>query len=267
MINLFRNAVLVALLAAASLISCVPSSQEGETSRANCKKIRRALFIGDSITDGGWGHDCNGSPTAERNFTDLNHIYGHGYMMLCASDIQSRYPERDIQFFNRGISGHTLSMMVDRWKSDCIDLRPDLVSILIGTNDVEYYIGDDSIVSSFDFSSWDGLFRHALDTLQTACPDVRIVLCTPFVAKSGWRGEADNFSLRQSLIDSLDVRTEAIARDYGATLVRFDSLFRGLAESQPRTDYWIWDGVHPTAAGHRRMADVWLESTKGLFVE
>ena len=259
--------VLSALVAAISFSSCSSSEPSDSQSSASCKKIRRVLFIGDSITDGAWGHDCSGSPSAERNHTDMNHIYGHGYMMLCASDIQSRFPMRDVKFFNRGISGHTLSMMLGRWAADCVDLRPDLVSILIGTNDVEYYVGADSVVAPFDFCGWDAQFRHALDTLQSVCPDVRLVLCTPFVARSGWRGEAPNFSQRQSLIDSLDCRVAALANDYGAVLVRFDELFRDLAQNQPRADYWVWDGVHPTAAAHRRMADLWLESTAGLFAE
>ncbi len=258
------------LIAALALAACTPTSTTDTNKtemQQTCNKIRKALFIGDSITDGAWGHDCEGKPSKERSHGDLNHIYGHGYMYLCASELQSKYPERDIQFFNRGISGHTLKMMVDRWGEDCIDLQPDLVSILIGTNDVEYYVGRDTITEPFDFKAWDEMYRYALDTLQTACHNVQIVLCTPFVAPSGWRGEAPNFVLRQSLIDSLDVHTEQIAKDYGARLVRFDALFKELEKIQPRKDYWIWDGIHPTAAGHRRMADVWLESTKDLFEE
>ena len=66
------------------------------------KKGVRFLFIGDSITDGGWGRSGGKMmPTEERNQKDLNHIYGHSYMMLCAARIQSDYPEQETQFFNR----------------------------------------------------------------------------------------------------------------------------------------------------------------------
>lgn len=262
--------VAVATMAAAAMTSCTSSTEPGQApddAAQTCRKVRRALFIGDSITDGSWGHDCNASPSAERNHTDLNHIYGHGYMFLCASQLQSQYPDRDIEFFNRGISGHTLRMMADRWAADCVDLRPDLVSILIGTNEGEYFLNEDSVVAHYDFGAWDRLYRHTLDTLISVCPDVRLVLCTPFVAKSGWRGDMPNFAQRQEISDSLDAHVIGIAKDYGATLVRFDELFRDLAKIQPRADYWVWDGVHPTAAGHRRMADLWLKEAGAAFAE
>lgn len=262
---------LAAAAIAVAFTSCAGSSEQNADEAAEqptCKtKIRKALFIGDSITDGSWGHDCQALPSAQRNHTDLNHIYGHGYMYLCASQLQSQYPDHDIEFFNRGISGHTLKMMADRWASDCVDLRPDLVSVLVGTNEGEYFLNEDSVVAHYDFAAWEQLYRHTLDTLISVCPDVKLVLCTPFVAKSGWRGDMPNYPQRQEMSDSLDVRVIAIAKDYGATLVRFDSLFRDLATIQPRPDYWIWDGVHPTAAGHRRMADLWLKEAGDMFAE
>ena len=67
------------------------------------------VFAGDSITDGGWGASGGrGIPTAGRNLTDLNHLYGHSYMMLVASDWQSAYPATGLVFHNRGLSGDTL---------------------------------------------------------------------------------------------------------------------------------------------------------------
>ena len=253
-----------------ALMSCSSSVNEPNSldkQSSPCRKVRKALFIGDSITDGSWGHDCDGRPSAERNHGDLNHIYGHGYMYLCASQIQSEYPERDIQFYNRGISGHTLFDMAARWKADCLDLEPDLVSILIGTNDIEYYLGQDSVATPFDFYAWQQTYCHLLDSLQSIVPDVNVVLCTPFVFKSGWRGDAQNFSLRRELIGKLDSCVVQIASDYAATIVRFDTLFCDLEKIQARPDYWVWDGVHPTAAGHKRMADLWLERTESLFTE
>ena len=59
----------------------------------------RVLFIGDSITDGNWGHACGmPKPTAERSLWDMNHIYGSGYMYLCASHYQGDFPEKEYAF-------------------------------------------------------------------------------------------------------------------------------------------------------------------------
>lgn len=59
----------------------------------------RVLFIGDSITDGNWGNACGmPKPTAERSLWDMNHIYGSGYMYLCASRYQGDFRKRNMLF-------------------------------------------------------------------------------------------------------------------------------------------------------------------------
>ena len=138
------------------------------------KKGVRFLFIGDSITDGGWGRSGGKMmPTEERNLKDLNHIYGHSYMMLCAARIQSDYPEQETQFFNRGISGNTLRDLQERWKADCLDLNPDMVTLLVGTNDVDLFL---SGKAPLDMQQWEHDYRQLLDQLREANPDVRIAL-------------------------------------------------------------------------------------------
>ena len=58
----------------------------------------------------------------------MNHIYGHSYMMLVASDWQSRHPNSGNSFYNRGFSGHKLADLKDRWQEDILDLKPDMFS-------------------------------------------------------------------------------------------------------------------------------------------
>lgn len=162
------------------------------------KKGVRFLFIGDSITDGGWGRSGGKMmPTEERNQKDLNHIYGHSYMMLCAARIQSDYPMQETQFFNRGISGNTLRDLQERWKADCLDLNPDVVTLLVGTNDVDLYL---SGKAPLDMQQWEHGYRQLLDQLREANPNVRIALGTPFVAKVGRIGSAENYQKRKELI-------------------------------------------------------------------
>ena len=93
---------------------------------------QRVLFIGDSITDGNWGNSCGtAKPSSERTLWDMNHIYGSGYMYLCATYYQGNYPEKEYEFFNRGISGNTLEDLEKRWEADVIDMKPDVLSVLI----------------------------------------------------------------------------------------------------------------------------------------
>lgn len=218
---------------------------------------RRVLYIGDSITDGGWGRSGGSAKASkDRNHTDLNHVYGHGYMMLCAAYYQSQWPDGDWLFWNRGISGNTLYQMADRWQEDALRLQPDVISILIGTNDVGVYEqecknnGNTFTVEDFGYSEWERKYRHLLDTTRQVLPHADFVLCTPFVGKS--RGQ-----VRMAITDSLAQIVRKIAVDYKATLVPFDNLFADLQKNEPTPKYWIWDGIHPTAAGHQRMAELW----------
>ena len=222
------------------------------------KKGMRFLFIGDSITDGGWGRSGGSMmPTEQRNQKDLNHIYGHSYMMLCAARIQSDYPEQETQFFNRGISGNTLQDLQGRWQADCLDLNPDVVTLLIGTNDVDLYL---SGKAPLDMKEWEMAYRQLLDQLRAANPDVKIILGTPFVAQVGRIGSKDNYQQRKALIAECAAVVRRIGSDYNATLLDFEKMFNDLTEQN--ASYWIWDGVHPTAAGHQKMADLWLSTIK-----
>ena len=130
----------------------------------------RVLFIGDSITDGNWGNACGmPKPTAERSLWDMNHIYGSGYMYLCASHYQGDFPEKEYAFFNRGISGNTLRDLEKRWEEDVIGMKPDVLSVLVGTNDVHYYLQGDK-KEPFDFEGWRNVTVPCLTVL---CRSIR----------------------------------------------------------------------------------------------
>ena len=227
---------------------------------------RRVLYIGDSITDGGWGRSGGSAKASkDRNHTDLNHVYGHSYMMLCAAYYQSQWPDADWQFWNRGISGNTLFQMTDRWQEDALSLTPDVISILIVTNDVGAYLdeckksGKAFTIEGFDYNRWEQKYRHLLDTTRTVLPNAELVLCTPFVGKSTGQ-------VRMTITDSLAQIVRKIAHDNHAVFVPFDNLFADLQKSEPTPKYWIWDGIHPTAAGHQRMAELWESQCRDVMI-
>ena len=83
----------------------------------------RILFQGDSITD------------ASRDRRSY-HKLGSGYAKVAAELIREAHPEKDIEFINLGIGGNRTDQLFDRLYKDAIELQPDIISILIGINDI-----------------------------------------------------------------------------------------------------------------------------------
>lgn len=199
------------------------------------------LFQGDSITDCG------------RNRNDPSSL-GFGYAMMAASWFSALYPERRVTFINRGISGNRTKDLVARWDEDCLALKPDWVSILIGINDVwrRYDRNDPTPLEAFASN-----YRRLLTDIKEKL-GAGIIICEPFVLpvpddRKAWRVD-------------LDPKIQAVrelAREFGAYYVPFDGLF---AQAASRVDpaYWAPDGVHPSLAGHALMAQAWLKAVGAL---
>jgi lysophospholipase L1-like esterase len=220
----------------------------------------RVLYIGDSITDGNWGNNAKGQSSSQRNLWDMNHIYGSGYMYLCASYYQGSYPEKEYEFFNRGISGNTLDDLAKRWDVDVIDMKPDVLSVLIGTNDVANYLKKTGS-EPFNFVKWGSIYRSLLDKALKSNPRLKLVLGAPFVANTGKMRQTTNFAKRDLLVRRCAAIVEQIAKDYKAVYLPYNTMFDHILKTEPtsKDSYWIWDGIHPTAAGHQRMANLWIQ--------
>ncbi len=199
------------------------------------------LFQGDSITDG----------NRSRN-NDWNHVMGHGYQYITACKLGYEYPEKGFHFFNRGISGNTVPDLAARWQTDTLDLKPDLLSILIGINDVSAQINGDK---SFTVAAYEQGYRALLEQTKKQLPQVQFVLCEPFIlpvgnVKDKWEAYSEEVKKRQAVVKRL-------ATAYDAVYVPFQSAF-DQAQAKAPAEYWIWDGIHPMPAGHELMAREWI---------
>lgn len=218
----------------------------------------RVLFIGDSITDGGWAK-ADGKPCGARNHYDMNHIYGHGYQEMTASYYLTKYPERNMRFYNRGISGGRMIPMAERWDGDVLAVHPDVVSVLIGINDI-----GTSDISTFDFAGWEATYRGLIEKTRTQNPDVRFVLCTPFVTQSDLTGANSDFARRHAVVERMASIVRGIASDYGYGCADYYTLIESLVAGDKSGDhkYWVWDGIHPTTPAHQKMSEVWVKAAK-----
>ena len=210
------------------------------------------LFQGDSITDG----------NRSRN-NDWNHLMGHGYVYLISSRLWYAFPQKDLHFVNRGISGNTTTDLLQRWNEDVIAIKPNVVSILIGINDVAAFVDGDS---SFDAAHFETNYRNLLEQTQQQLSGVQLVLCQPFAlpvgkVKEKWNDYQNEVGSRQQIVKKL-------AKENNAIYVPFQEAFNEALKKAP-ADYWVWDGIHPMPAGHELMARTWLKevSTKLKFIK
>lgn len=199
------------------------------------------LFQGDSVTD------CLRSREDESNL-------GSGYPMMIASAYSSKYPEEWVKFINRGISGNRTRDLVTRWQKDCLDIKPDLVSILIGINDTwrGFDSNDPTSVESFEANYRDILSRAREDT------DALIILMEPFVLSY----PEDRRTWREDLDPKIQV-VRKLALEFETALIPLDGIF-AQAACRREPQFWAADGVHPTLAGHALIARTWMDTVEEL---
>ncbi|MGN7415744.1 SGNH/GDSL hydrolase family protein [Paenibacillus sp. SAF-068] len=199
------------------------------------------LFQGDSITDGG----------RSRN-DDPNHFLGHGYAYLISSKLGMELAGKHKTFYNRGISGDRASDLYARWNEDTISLKPDLISILIGVNDAWRTMnGEPSGVTD----RFGRAYRHLLEETREVMPDTGLVMMEPFILNTG--ATAEKWEAWEESIGQYQKLAQGLAEEFGAVWVPLQQTFNDALE-QADAAYWLWDGVHPTAAGHELIARQWL---------
>lgn len=202
------------------------------------------VFQGDSITDCG----------RNREETAPNAGLGSGYVSLLASELLKRQPE--VKTYNRGVSGNRVVDLCARWKSETLNLNPDILSILIGVNDTWHGF---MYNSGIDLERFDRFYRLLMDWTVAILPECKNILCEPFILPCGVVTAAWAEEMRQ--------RTDlvrAIAKDYHALLVPFQDEF-DLAMKRSPAEFWAADGVHPTLAGHELMKQAWLKTAAPLL--
>ncbi|PQJ34788.1 hypothetical protein BSZ35_09410 [Salinibacter sp. 10B] len=204
------------------------------------------VFQGDSITDTG-RQRTKAAPNEPSGL-------GSGYAALVASTLLGTQPKRDWICYNRGVGGDTVHDLAARWEDECLALQPDVLSILVGVNDFWYTVSGEHDGTP---ERYEHQYRRLLDRTCSAHPDVTLVIGEPF-ALPGSSTVDEQWALH---FDEYRQVARRVAVDYGATWVPYQSMFDEALEEAPAA-YWASDGVHPTAAGHYRMAQAWLAAVR-----
>ncbi|AHH97468.1 SGNH/GDSL hydrolase family protein [Kutzneria viridogrisea] len=205
------------------------------------------MFTGDSITD------CQRLESEDG--------LGFGYPLRIAGEWGLQHPDRAVTWLNTGIAGHKVMDLEARWQADVLDARPDVVSILVGVNDMGWhtYDPDGYVIPAEDYAAG---YDRLLAPLAEA--GTELILIEPFLLPirvliqvvDTHVGETERKEWRADLDPKIQAVHE-LARKYGAHLLAADDMFAELAVTTG-PEYWAADGVHPTPAGHAALAAAWL---------
>lgn len=198
------------------------------------KEHSTILFQGDSITDCGR--------------TDRPDEYGAGYPYIIKQYLDAFCAESNIQVLNRGISGNKTCDLVGRWQKDCIDLKPDYLSILIGINEVWRKYDSNDPTPTSDYA--DNL-RKLLSSIDKDC---QVILLEPFLLPT----DPARDPYREDLASKTDALRK-IAREFNTKYIALDGYFANevLSNKMP-CEKISGDGVHLTYAGHVMVAKLWI---------
>ncbi|MFH1118290.1 MAG: SGNH/GDSL hydrolase family protein [Bacteroidota bacterium] len=204
------------------------------------------LFQGDSITDSGRNKEDNSYNNAR--------VLGSGYPMLAGAALLEKYASLNLKVYNKGISGNKVYQLAERWDKDCLEIKPDILSILIGVNDIWHKL-DGKYNGTIEIYKND--YIALLERTKKALPNVKLIICEPLAVK-GVKAVDDKWYPE---FYGYQKAAREIATQFGATFVPYQKIYDE-AQKQAPGAYWTGDGVHPTLAGAQLMAQAWLAAIK-----
>ncbi len=205
--------------------------------------MKKILFQGDSITD-------------SQRFKEYDDHLGTGYALMVAGELGYNYPG-EYEFINKGVSGNKSDDVLARTENDIIAVCPDVMSLLIGVNDVWHHIGDDVVLPFTENCS------QIIERTKAAFPNIKLMMLEPFVLEGyetcaceenpkRWEKFKNGVALRARL-------TRELCEKYSIKFIPLQEKFDKAAEKTGGA-YWLIDGVHPSPAGHELIAREWIKA-------
>ena len=202
------------------------------------------LFQGDSITDAGRNRE-------EKTFNHTRAL-GNGYALLATSKLLYDHANKDLQVYNRGISGNKVYQLAGRWDIDCLELKPSILSILIGVNDFWHLLNGEY---SGTLETYRNDLKTLLESTKKKLPDIKLIIGEPFAVPDV---KAVNSQWYPRFYEYQKAARE-IAVQFNAAFIPYQSVFDKALKIAPGP-YWTHDGVHPSLAGSQLMAEAWLKA-------
>ena len=207
------------------------------------KQHVRLLFQGDSITDAG---------RDKRNYHDM----GNGYPRYASEILLEAFPEVTFAFINQGISGNRSGQLFDRLYPDAIAFEPDVISILIGVNDVWHRHATKPVLTTDE--QYEVNLRTIL-TLLRERTNAKIVLLQPFLL------DAEANAHMRPEVDRIIAIANKLAAEYADVYIPLDERFAEAMKTQPEPCYYSADGVHPNDNGRAFIGKIYAEAVAPLI--
>lgn len=210
------------------------------------------LFQGDSVTD-------NGRHRSDY-YANRAAGLGFGYPFHAASALLGQYPKKNFRLYNRGISGHKVFELANRWEEDALMLQPDVLSILIGVNDF-WHVLDFGYKGTVETYKAD--YRQLLSRTRKRLPNVKFIIGEPFALMGGTAIIEEKWIPKFA---EYQRAAKEIAVEFDAAFIPYQSIFENALKEAP-VSYWCPDGVHPSMAGHYLMTMNWLKTFMKLVAK
>jgi lysophospholipase L1-like esterase len=214
-------------------------------------EVKTIVLQGDSITD------------ANRN-PQFPESSGNGYATMVKGWLGCEYPGQ-YHCYNRGVAGNRIGDLYARIREDIINLKPDIVSLLIGVNDVW---SDVDGHNGTDTKKFEMIYDQIVQELLAELPGVQIMILEPYVINGDRtcndETHPDRWEFMSSGVREKAAAARRIAEKYGIVFVELQSAFEKALESAP-VSHWLPDGVHPTSAGHELIKRQWLKGFQKLI--
>lgn len=200
----------------------------------NIKSDSKILFIGDSITD------------VKFNLRFHYKLKGRRvYALNVAKAIKKKYPHTETNF--KGIASNRTYHVYDRLTKDCINLKPDVIIMLIGVNDAwENYVPEQYPPLKRPMEPH---IKEIFRRIKSELDDVQILFLLPFMIDT----VEEKLSFHKTL-DEYRIVLERYAAENGAEIIDLQKMFYEVQKTvQPRL--LATDGIHPTNLGHKYISD------------
>lgn len=200
----------------------------------------KILFTGDSITD----------MSRNRTTNFFYDSYGYNYTFFIAGELGVKKPNKH-QILTRGISGNRIVDLYARFRADVLNDYPDVISILIGVNDVWHGIASNNGVP---VDVYERFYNMIIEDTRKEFPNIKFIILEPFVLKGS--ATEEKFEQFKKVYEYAKV-AKKIADEQGCVFVPLQKMFEDKAEKDGVETY-LYDGVHPSVVGAKLIADQWL---------